>query len=177
MRADGASKSPYSRHSQHLLVNLLQGIDALFQVDVVGGELGLCCGHTSACDALSPSFVLAAGGPSFFLLFFLPLLTLSSACPSCSLVYCRVREAKGVNWPPMTLRHSFPRQPWRDHFLCGVGARAISYSCMRGTKRHRGMQLVDLWRCHRWRLASVSYLRRLPKFLKLSIVTPDGFSG
>lgn len=54
--ADGASKSPYSRHSQHLLVNLLQGIDALFQVDVVGGELGLCCGHTSACDALSPSF-------------------------------------------------------------------------------------------------------------------------
>lgn len=31
----------YSRHCQHLLVDLLQGIDALFQIDVVGWELGL----------------------------------------------------------------------------------------------------------------------------------------
>lgn len=30
-----------SRNSQHLLVNLLQGIDALLELDVVGWELGL----------------------------------------------------------------------------------------------------------------------------------------
>lgn len=31
----------YSRHSQHLLVDLLQGIDTLLEVDVIGWELGL----------------------------------------------------------------------------------------------------------------------------------------
>lgn len=29
------------RHSKHLLVGLLEGIDALLEVNVVGGELGL----------------------------------------------------------------------------------------------------------------------------------------
>lgn len=29
------------RHSEHLLVGLLEGIDALLEVDVIGGQLGL----------------------------------------------------------------------------------------------------------------------------------------
>lgn len=45
----------YSRHSQHLLVDLLQGIDTLLEVDVVGWELGLPRGRSSACESRSVS--------------------------------------------------------------------------------------------------------------------------
>lgn len=44
-----------SRHSQHLLVNLLQGIDTLLKVDVVGWELGLPCCGSSACESMCVS--------------------------------------------------------------------------------------------------------------------------
>lgn len=45
----------YSRHSQHLLVDLLQGIDTLLEVDVVGWELGLPRVRSSACESRSVS--------------------------------------------------------------------------------------------------------------------------
>lgn len=37
----GGSGREHARNLQHLLVDLLQGIDALLELDVVGRELGL----------------------------------------------------------------------------------------------------------------------------------------
>lgn len=37
----------YSRHSQHLLVDCLERIDALLEVDVVRGKLGLITSDVS----------------------------------------------------------------------------------------------------------------------------------
>ena len=61
-----------------------EGVDALFELDVVGWELGLlggwlageCCYRDNRCGIEGSTF--------------------SSACPSCSFTYCCVRVAKGV---------------------------------------------------------------------------------
>lgn len=79
----------HSRHSQHLLVDLLQGIDALLQVDVIRGQLGLSQESTSAQANIGHKSLM--------------MLTLSSAWPSCSLVYWKVRDANGVICVPKAL--------------------------------------------------------------------------
>jgi hypothetical protein len=69
-------------------VSLLKSIDTLLKVDVVGRELGLqaTCqndGCAIECEKLQP--------------------TLSSVWPNCSLVYWKVRDAKGVTEAPKLL--------------------------------------------------------------------------
>lgn len=73
-------------------MSLLESIDALLEVDVVGGELGLRGrdGRLAAVLSQQPSCQAAQQ-------------TLSSAWPSCSLVYWKVREAKGVMEAPKVL--------------------------------------------------------------------------
>jgi hypothetical protein len=70
----------------------LERINPLLKVDVVGRELGL---SFTPVLAIFPSQTALQTSQ-----------TLSSAWPNCSLVYWKVREAKGVICPPSELRAS-----------------------------------------------------------------------
>lgn len=76
-------------------MHLLQGIDALLELDVVRRELRLSCG------VLTWHFARAPGGLIHCLEVAdnvpLGLRTLSSTLPTCSLTYCWVLAAQGVN--------------------------------------------------------------------------------
>ena len=65
-------------------MHLLQGVDALLELNVVGWQLSL--------EGSDQGFEHAAWTVALACLEF----TFSSAWPSCSLTYCDVREAKGV---------------------------------------------------------------------------------
>lgn len=62
-------------------MNLLQGINSLLQLNIIWGELGLWTRHMSC----------------YLIWRTAEFLTLSSAWPSCSLTYCCVRAANGLN--------------------------------------------------------------------------------
>lgn len=66
---------------EQLLMHLLQSIDPLLKVDVVRRELGLRVSVSTRIPVMPHSRTH----------------TLSSAWPSCSLVYWKVRDAKGVS--------------------------------------------------------------------------------
>lgn len=101
-------------------MNLLERIDALLEIDVVRRELGLNYDN-------DVSFVLAI--PPFEMVS--EVSTLSSTCPSCSLVYCKVREAKGWNCDPMDLMNSTCQLPVASSWLYASGFRQV-LSCVIG---------------------------------------------
>lgn len=69
-------------------MGLFQCINALLQVDIIGRQLCL-----SKAELEQPYETMKR----------VPRDTLSSTCPSCSLVYWRVLDAKGVIWAPRDL--------------------------------------------------------------------------
>lgn len=73
-------------------MRLLQGINSFLEIDVVGGKLGL-----------RHNFSQSSGAGNSFSTGSRMRNTLSSAWPSCSLVYWKVRDAKGVIWAPKFL--------------------------------------------------------------------------
>lgn len=64
-------------------MSLLEGIDTLLEVDVVGGKLSLQA--TCQFNGCAIGDRVSTAQP-----------TLSSVCPNCSLVYWKVRDANGV---------------------------------------------------------------------------------